>query len=197
VAGDQQARPLVHRTETGHRHAPEQRAQRVDAGVAGDVDLSRGAFCAEIGRAYFRGCEQQGCLPVNRYPVVLLGPGQGGIEGPEARFDMCDRHPPAITGQRSAEGAGGIALHYQQLGRPIEQRRDRRRDLLSVRLRVGPAGTSEPVVREALEPVRAKVELRVLAGQDQAGPKPAGVQGMEDRGRLDGLGPSADHCKDR
>jgi hypothetical protein len=75
-----------------------------------------------------------------------------------------------------------------ETGPPIEQRRNRCRDLLGVRLRVGPAGTSEPVVREALEPMTGKVELRVLAGQDQAGPKPAGVQGMEDAGRLDASG---------
>jgi hypothetical protein len=105
---------------------------------------------------------------------------------------MGDRNLAAETGHRSAQGTGGVALNDQQLGRGTEERRGGLGHLLGMGVGVGPARTGKAAVGEAVEAEGGKVERRVLTGDDQPGRQAVGLEGMEDRSRLDSLGTSAD-----
>ena len=66
--------------------------------------------------------EQQVRAGVDCGSKFFLRPGQSGIEAPEPRFDMSERHRAREGGQCAAKGAGGIPLDHQQAWRVGKQR---------------------------------------------------------------------------
>ena len=142
VAGDQQAR---HRSGTtvASRQFCFDGQQRIDTGIARDVDFARDLLGAQVGCGNLSRCKQQVGVSVDGDAIFLFGPGEAEVVRSEARLDMRDRDAGGEAGQRAAERAGGVALHDEQIGPACEQRPNGIADAAHVRMRIGLARTAE------------------------------------------------------
>ena len=113
--------------------------------------------------------------------------------GPEARLDMRDRHARRETGQSRTERARSVSLDHEQCRPWGKPRKQRLGDGTDVAMRVLLAGAVEPFGAKSLEAERRRVEVRVLAGEDQLWSDPSLGERMGKGGKLDRFGPGPDH----
>ena len=118
--------------------------QRVDRGVAGDVDRAADTLSARGWRRPAAvGANSRSAWASIARAIFLLGPRQMRVVGPKARLDMRDRNAGGEAGERGAERARRVALDDQQVGRRPSNGRERRGDRADVRVRVFLAGAIE------------------------------------------------------
>ena len=170
--------------------------QRVDSGVAGDVDSAWNALAGKVEGGEVGRCEQQVGTGVDLGPIFLLRPGQGAVAGAEAGLDMGERNRGRERGAGTAERARRVALDDQQVGRGREQRSKRGFDPGDMRVGVLLAGAIEMQRGIYVQPMVARIEPSMLAGEDQRGRQPALGERMCEGGELDGFGPGADDQPD-
>ena len=168
------------------------RQQRIDAGVAGDMDSPRNALAGEVEGGKVGRREQQRGDRVDLGPILLFRPRQGAVAGAQARFDMSDRDARRRCGAGSADRARRIALDDQQVRRIAGQRAERRLDRARVGVRILVAGTAEMHRRIAAQAVLGRVERLMLAGEDEPRLEAALGERVRDRGEFDGFRPGAD-----
>ena len=190
MAGDEQARHLV---ADRRSHSGRCRKGGVDAAVAGDVDSAANPLPAEVGGTELRRGEQQFSVSVDGHPELLLRPRAAEVVASKPRLDMGDRNRRRFSGKRAAERARGVALDHQQL-RPIRAKQvgDRPAHHGRMGVRVLLAGAAEAHGAPAAKAVIRRLELRVLAREDQRRRDAEPPKRLHDGSELDGFGAGAD-----
>jgi hypothetical protein len=160
------------------------------------VDFARHALVAQIGGCELGGREQQIGARIDRGATFLLGPWELQVVRPEARFDMGHGHAGGERSERAAERAGGIPLHDQQVGWAGKHGGYCRGDPAHVAMRILLAGAIEPDGGETAQPELCEVEIRMLAGQEQARVETALRETICDGCQFDCFGPGTDDQPD-
>jgi hypothetical protein len=148
--------------------------------------------CVALGR----GKEKVG-HPVDRNPIVFLGPRVARIMAPQSRLHMCKANAGVTRGQRTAKGAGRIALHDEQLGRRHRKEPPQRGShQLGVEQRVGLAGTAERGGGKARQIMVAQFQAGMLSGNEQSRTLAEIGESLGDWAQLDGFRASSDDERD-
>lgn len=142
--------------------------QRIDAGVAGDRDLSAHAFPAKVRGIQSRGREEEVRGFVDCNSEVFLGPWVCAVVAAQARLDMRDGNACACSAQRPAESARSIALDDDEES-SFDRGGDSARHLGDMRMRIRLPRAAELGQRESAQAEGGGIEARMLAGQDDAG----------------------------
>lgn len=115
--------------------------------------------------------------------------------GAQAGFNMRDRDAGNEGCRCGAARARRIALHDEHVGRPAQQRPQRRRYVPHVPVGIGKTRAVEPELGQARKAELVRVN-RLLPGEDERGREPAPNQRVRDRRQFDGFGPGADDQPD-
>ena len=157
MAGHQQAElpPRQPAPARPRRQGPDQRGQRVDAAVAGDVNPPGQLSRRRLAALPLVGANNRSARRSIATRFSSSGQGMVGIVGAKARLDMGQRDADFARGQRAAKGARRVALDDQQVGR-IERQQPAQRgaDQFGVEHRIGLAGAAE---RSGWKPVEAMI----------------------------------------
>ena len=105
---------------------------------------------------------------------------------------MSDQRPGREAGEGGSQRARRIALDDEDGGSGRQPRKERGGDCADVAVRVLLSGAVQPFGGERREAEISRVQLRVLAREDQRAVKPALGQCMGQRGQLDRFGPGPD-----
>ncbi len=179
----------------------ERQQQAVHHGVAGDVDLlARHALVHQVLGGVRRGSEVQVAHARQHATVRLLRVGVEAVEAAQTRLDVRHRDPAVEGRERRPEGAGGVALHHDQV-----------RSLLREAL----LQAGEQALQDAVERLPARHDAQVEVGLDPEGPQDlvhhlpvlaghdharrearVGSQQPHELEQLDALGPRAEHERD-
>lgn len=113
--------------------------------------------------------------------------------GAKPGFDMRDRDGRGFRRKRAAQRAGRVALHDHQIGWfAVQMVEHRLVDLSGMDVRVFEPGAGKSNRRVTGEAIVERIELRMLARKDEEWRKPARAQRVDDGGKLDCFGTSAD-----
>jgi hypothetical protein len=191
MAGDQHTRGAAV-AQRRRRQLPLEAEQRVDAGVAGNVNFAGYVLAAEIRGTDYGQRQQQVGLRINRRAIFLLRPRQERIVGPEARLDVRDRNARGECGERRAKRARGIALDDQQVGNFAQSRKQRRRHSADVKVRVFLARQTKCDAAIVDEVKVVRIEPAMLSGVDDRWHNAPRCERMGDWRKLDRFWPGAD-----
>ena len=97
--------------------------ERVDAAIAGDVDVAAEPLGDEIVAGGAGRREMHVGDQADRPPVIFLGEGLAAAIGAQARLDMGDLDAAMEGGERGGEGGGGVALDDDAVGRGADEDR--------------------------------------------------------------------------
>jgi hypothetical protein len=114
------------------------------------------------------------------------------IVRPQASFDVSDRHSGSEPRKRCAERARRVALHNEEIGPKVKRPHERRSDRADVAVGIFFTGTSQSIALQTPEPEGFRIELRVLAGQNEAGREAAFNEGNGNGSEFDSFRSGAD-----
>ena len=143
------------------------------------MDFARYIFRSEVRSGCRRGREQQVRLRIDGGSIFFLGPREMKIMSPEARFDVSDRYISSESRKRCAEGARRVALHHEEIGPKAKRPDERRSDGADVAVGVFFTGAFQATGLQTREAEGFKIEVRVLARQNQAGREAALNEGND------------------
>jgi uncharacterized membrane protein len=130
-------------------------------------------------------------------PVHFLRPRRVHVAGPQACFDVADRHARVERGERGRQRRRGIAVHEHQVRREAREHRRHLADDAAegVGQRLPRAHDVEVGIRADIEHFEHLVEhLPMLRGHHHDGLQGrVRAQGMHHRRHLDGFRPRAEH----
>lgn len=157
------------------------------------MNLTVHALARQIGGAEFGRREEQVRFPVDRDAEFLFRPGLAAVVTAQAGLDVGQRNPSCDGRQCTAKRTRRVALDDNQGRRDVaKQRKNRLRDDLNVRERVGLPGARQPQRRKTVETVVDGIERRMLArekeGRLKSAPAERGSYWLE----LDGFGTCTD-----
>ena len=175
--------------------------QRVDHGVAGDVDGVRRDVFAEQGGGggLGRGAVQRGD-GADDLAVDLLGPRMVDVAAAQPGLDMRHRHLAIIGGERAAHRGRGVALDHHPIGlfgvhyraQPGQQRGGQRVEAL-----VGAHQVEIVIGHHPGEPEHAVEQRAVLRRDTDPADEPrVAPERVEQREQLDRLGAGAENGED-
>lgn len=160
--------------------------ERIDPGIAGDMDRAANRLAVEIGGVQLGRREEQARQRVDRDPEILLGPGIAAVVTSEARLDVCDRDFELGRAKRSAKRARRVALDddHAHIG---DCRSNAPRHQLQVSERVGHPAAAEVDRWKLGHPIIVGAEIRVLSGQNEPRADAACDERFGERSELDGF----------
>jgi hypothetical protein len=160
------------------------------------VDFTRHFFGSEVCGGCRRGREEQIRLGIDGGSIFFLGPREARIMSPEAGFDVSDRHTSSEPRKRRPERARRVALHHEEIEAKAKRSHERYSDGANVAVGIFFTGTSQPIGLQTPESESARIEVRVLAGQNEAGREAPLKEGDGDRSEFDSFRPGADDQPD-
>ena len=111
----------------------------------------------------------------------------------QACLDMRHGNGRGEPGERCAERARRIPLDDEQIRWLAQQRREGSGYLANVRVRISPARTAKVQAGERGQPEIFRIEVWMLAGENQRGDDAARFHRMGEGRQFDRFGPGADH----